>query len=285
MAILKSDSSWFNRKSVLLIAVIVLALVLLWFALSPNQAAGKLPNSMPSKDSTSLATFQYPMIYVEAGAFTMGSPIGEFKRQQDECQHVVQVGAFSIGQYEVTQGQWRFVMGSNPSENAGCDNCPVASVSWDQVQLFIKALNKLGKDSIIYRLPTEAEWEYAARGGKIGARKPKLYAGNNELDSIAWYRANSDLKSHPVGQKLPNELGLYDMSGNVWEWCQDNYKAYPGCKAINEEGLYPILRGGSWYGGPPYCRVAFRYYNGAEYGHSFVGFRLAADKASDISPR
>ena len=174
--------------------------------------------------------------------------------------HRVNVSSFSIGKYEVTQAQWQAVMGSNPSNFKNCDNCPVEKVSWNDVQDFIKKLNQLtGKR---FRLPTEAEWEYAARGGKRS--KGYRYAGSNNLGSVAWYEKNSGSKTHPVGQKRPNELGLYDMSGNVWEWCSDWYgKNYYGSSSSNNPtgpstGERKVQRGGSWGDGATYCRVSDR---------------------------
>jgi len=220
------------------------------------------------------------MVLVKGGTFLMGSPETEQGRYEDECQHSVTVATFSIGKYEVTQADWREVMGSNPSYNKGCDDCPVEQVSWDDIQDFLKALNNREKASgKKYRLPTEAEWEYAARGGaknaSIATGGGFQYAGSDDPDKVAWYSDNSGDKTYPVGGKAPNPLGLYDMSGNVYEWCQDLYKAYPGCTAIGSEGTFRVGRGGGWFGTARRCRSAYRYYwqpVSRDYG---LGFRLA----------
>ena len=168
-------------------------------------------------------------------------------------------------------------MGEDPSDLAfqGCDNCPVESINWDQIQQFLAKLNaKTGK---IYRLPTEAEWEYAARGG--GLSRGYIYAGSNVLDEVAWYRANSSGKTHPVGRKKANELGLYDMSGNVLEWCQDWMGAYSLSTQTNYSGPITgsdrVSRGGSWDDESTHCRVTSRYGDGPRYSFNYIGFRLA----------
>ena len=134
--------------------------------------------------------------------------------------HKVKLSNFEMGKYPITQAQWEAVMGANPSRFNTCDQCPVEKISWNDVQEFIEKLNEKypGKN---YRLPTEAEWEYAARGGNES--KGNLYSGSSELGSVGWFSDNSNNKTHPVGKKQPNELGIYDMSGNVWEWCHDWY--------------------------------------------------------------
>jgi formylglycine-generating enzyme required for sulfatase activity len=214
------------------------------------------------------------MVPVEGGAFTMGSPENEADRYLDECQHRVTVNPFSIGQYEVTQADWYEVMGTNPSSFKNCDDCPVENVSWNDAQEFIKAANrKYGRN---FRLPTEAEWEYAARGGKKS--QGWRYSGSSSLDEVAWYRYNADKKTHAVGLKKANELGLYDMSGNVWEWCSDQYGPYPGCaepKEIDKNSR--VLRGGSWDYNVRNCRVSNRGRITPVNRDNGVGFRLAQD--------
>jgi sulfatase modifying factor 1 len=214
------------------------------------------------------------MIPVAGGTFTMGSPDNELNRNNNECQHSVTVGNFSIGQYEVTQADWKAVMGNNPSSFYGCDECPVETVSWQKVQEFITAANK--KYGRKYRLPTEAEWEYAARGGNKS--KTMTYAGSNTSDDVAWHNGNAGKKTHEVGTKIANELGLYDMSGNVFEWCSDPWGAYPGCSSPKDErGSLFVLRGGSWYFDTNYSRVASRYRVNSVNRSSYYGFRLAQD--------
>jgi formylglycine-generating enzyme required for sulfatase activity len=194
------------------------------------------------------------MVFVEGGTFQMGSSTGEADEQPV---HFVTLSSFNIGKYEVTQALWMAVMGNNPSQ-WDCDNCPVNSVSWDYVQDFISKLNaQTGKN---YRLPTEAEWEYAAKGGKQS--RSYTYSGSNNVGSVAWYYDNSENKTHKVGGKQGNELGIYDMSGNVWELCSDWYGPYSSYNETNSTGAssgrYRVLRGGSEINGANYCRSAFR---------------------------
>lgn len=216
------------------------------------------------------------MVYVSGGTFTMGgtSEQGEDAESYEKPTHSVTLSDYYIGKYEVTQAQWRAVMGSNPSHFTG-DNLPVEKVSWNDIQDFITKLNaQTGKN---YRLPTEAEWEYAARGGNKS--KGYKYSGSNTIDDVAWYTDNSSSKTHPVGTKQPNELGIYDMSGNVFEWCQDWYGSYSSSSQTNptgpSRGSRPVLRGGSWYYFADYCRVSFRNYYTPDYRSNGNGFRLA----------
>jgi formylglycine-generating enzyme required for sulfatase activity len=211
------------------------------------------------------------MVFVEGGEFIMGD--AEF---EDAPPHKVTVSSFYIGKYPVTQAQWEAVMGNNPSEFKNCENCPVENVSWYDCQEFIQKLNaKTGKT---YRLPTEAEWEYAARGGKRS--KGYKYAGSNEIEAVAWYYKNNENKTHPVGQKSPNELGIYDMSGNVWEWCNDWYgdyrlnEAYAKNPQGPDSGTCRVLRGGSWGSGAGGCLVADRDSGRPDGWGDNLGFRL-----------
>ncbi len=223
--------------------------------------------------NTTINDLSIEMVFVKGGTFTMGSNDGE---DDEKPTHQVTLSDFYIGKYEVTQKQWQAVMGSNPSYFKDCDNCPVEQVSWNDVQNFIKELNqKTGKN---YRLPTEAEWEYAARGGV--STSSTTYSGSNNIDEVAWYTSNSGSKTHPVGQKKSNELGIYDMSGNVWEWCKDWYGYYSSGSQANPQGAssgsYRVFRGGSWSLNYDDCRVANRYglYYPDGYSH-IVGFRLS----------
>jgi formylglycine-generating enzyme len=169
-------------------------------------------------------------------------------------------------------------MGSDPSNNKGCDDCPVELVSWNDIQEFLRKLNaQTGKR---YRLPTEAEWEYAARGGNQS--RGYLYSGGNSVDEVGWHSGNSGSKTRPVGQKKRNELGLYDMSGNVWEWCEDdwhdNYDGAPtDGRAWVDSPRAPgrVYRGGCWGSEPLTCRAASRSYVGPTGLGAMVGFRLA----------
>ncbi len=222
------------------------------------------------------------MVAVEGGSYTMGSPESEKDRSDDECQHPVTVKSFEIGKYEVTQADWREVMSTDPDRlyNKGCDECPVERVSWDDVQEFLKKLNEKypGKN---YRLPSEEEWEFAARGGKKS--KGFLYAGSNNINEVAWYTDNyktgktfgEQKTTHPVGELADNELGIFDMSGNVWEWCQDTWGPYPCDQKTEKEESRAVLRGGSWYGSNTYCRVSNRDWDDRGNWVSVSGFRLA----------
>ncbi len=228
------------------------------------------------------------MVYVAPGDFMMGSPASEKDKLVNEIHHKVTLTkGYYIGKYEVTQEQWEKVMGSNPSyfKNAG-NSAPVENVSWNDCQDFCK---KLGFG---FRLPTEAEWEYACRAGTA----TRFNTGDNESDlAVAgwygkWYYdyeqkkfvegtgGNSSNTTHPVGQKKPNALGIYDMSGNVWEWCQDWYAEYPAGSAVDpvgpSSGSNRCLRGGSWNRHARYCRSANRCHDYPSGSYFSIGFRV-----------
>ena len=216
------------------------------------------------------------MVYVEGGKFTMGATReqGNEARDYEKPTHQVFLSSFSIGKYEVTQEEWYAVMGSNPSYFKGAKR-PVEMVSWDDCQKFIDKLNTItGKK---FRLPTEAEWEFAARGGNKS--KGYKYSGSNEIDKVAWYGNNSGGTTHDVGQKSPNELGLYDMSGNAWEWCQDWYDNYGSNSQTDpsgpSSGKYRMNRGGSWYDKSSSYRVSFRNTVRPDHSYHTLGLRLA----------
>lgn len=229
--------------------------------------------------------FLTDMILVKGGAFIMGCQSWWMIGRDGACYgdekpaHEVILKDFCIGKYPVTQAQWLAVMGSNPSNNTGCDNCPVENVSWNDVQDFLKKLNTLTGQQ--FRLPTEAEWEYAARGG--GQSRGYLYSGSNNLDEVGWFGKNSGGKTHPVGQKGANELGLYDMSGNVLEWCEDdwhsNFEGAPldGSAWIGQpkRGFNRVWRGGSRGFAPKDCRVVCRFGSDTAVRRIDAGFRLA----------
>ena len=213
----------------------------------------------------------FVMVSVEGGTFQMGSTTGD---SDESPVHNVTLSNYSIGQTEVTQELWTAVMGSNPSNWVG-DKLPVERVSWNDCQTFITKLNQLtGKQ---FRLPTEAEWEFAARGGKQS--QGYTYSGSNTIDDVAWYTSNSSSKTHEVATKQANELGLYDMSGNVYEWCQDWYGAYSSTAQSNptgaSSGSFRVCRGGSWFSIASYCRVAYRSSSTPPYASSYLGLRLA----------
>ena len=210
----------------------------------------------------------FNMVYVEGGTFQMGS-------NDEQPVHSVTLSDYYIGQTEVTQELWQAVMGSNPSYDKGAKN-PVNNVSWNDFQEFISKLNRLTGGS--FRLPTEAEWEYAARGGNKS--RGYKYSGSDDLGSVAWYKDNSGDEVHPVGSKSANELGLYDMSGNVWEWCSDWSGSYPSSSQTNptgpSSGYGRVLRGGSYYYDEYYCRSTNRRVSCDPADRfSLYGFRLA----------
>ena len=235
-----------------------------------------LNTAQPVPSAADISLRQYNMVAVPGGTFTMGCTSEQGSDCDDDEKPVrrVTVSDFYIGKYEVTQKEWREVMGSNPSYSQNCDNCPVEQVSWQDIQQFLARLNaKTGK---AYRLPTEAEWEYAARGGSSQRYK---YAGSNSLDEVGWYDGNAWGKLYPVGQKKANELGLHDMSGNVWEWCADWYGTYPSTAQINPKGpsgaSNRVIRGG-FFGKPAEdCRVSYRSRNSPTNRVNNLGFRLA----------
>ena len=233
------------------------------------------------------------MTWIPPGEFMMGSPVGETGHQPNETQHLVKLTkGFWMGKYEVTQGQWERVMGSDPSQleqwtrvkgnNPGQVKDlrnPVADVNWKGCQEFLKKLNQTAEvrtqvQTGTFRLPTEAEWEYACRAGTI----TRFHSGNedSDLDRLGWHGGNSIKKVHPVGQKTPNQFGLYDMHGNVWEWCQDWYGEYPEGTQVDPQGPVSgslrVVRGGSWYGTTADCRIAARTFDYPD--QAYVGFRV-----------
>lgn len=219
----------------------------------------------------------FNMIKVDGGTFMMGALEGDDLAIEDEFpRHQVTLSSFSIGQTEVTQELWQAVMGSNPSQHVG-NNLPVDYVSWNECQEFITRLNALtGRN---FRLPTESEWEFAARGGNLS--KGYLYSGSNNVDDVAWHTNNSGRLSQPVATKAPNELGIYDMSGNIQELCYDWYAdQYPAEPQVNpvgpDTGIARITRGGCWaWYTTDYCRVTFRDNALVNEHKSYIGLRLA----------
>jgi formylglycine-generating enzyme required for sulfatase activity len=215
------------------------------------------------------------MVRVEGGNFIMGATDEQVDPENDEKPiSKVTISSFAINKYEVTQAEWEYVMGENPSEFKGRNN-PVDSVTWEDCQTFISRLNLL--TGMNFRFLTEAEWEFAARGGIKGLGCQ--FAGTNDVEEAAWYTVNSSNSSHPVGLKMPNELGLYDMSGNVWEWCQDWFAEYSEMTKIDpigpSTGLLRIIRGGSWLSSGRSCRVSNRHYNAPTDKDNNIGLRLA----------
>ena len=226
----------------------------------------------------------FTMIAVGGGTFKMGAQSTDSSGDNYDSDayssespvHSVTLSSYYIGETEVTQELWEAVMGSNPSYFRGSQR-PVEKVSWNDCQEFIKKLNKLtGKN---FRLPTEAEWEYAARGGNKS--QGYKYSGSNTIDNVAWYTSNSGSKTHDVKTKQANELGIYDMSGNVYEWCQDWYDSnyYSSSPETNPtgptSGSYRVLRGGGWGYSARGCRVSNRGFSSPAYRYYDRGFRLA----------
>ncbi|MBP9995265.1 MAG: SUMF1/EgtB/PvdO family nonheme iron enzyme [bacterium] len=221
----------------------------------------------------------FKMIKVEGGTFTMGgtSEQGDDAESDEKPTHSVTLSDYYIGKFEVTQELWKAVMGSNPSHFKG-NNLPVEEVSWDDCQTFIRKLNTLtGKN---FRLPTEAEWEYAARGGNKS--RGYKYSGSNSIGDVAWYKDNSWSETHAVGTKSPNELGIYDMSGNVYEWCQDWYGSYGSGSQTNPQGPSfgsdRVRRGGGWRYNAQYCRVSNRHNYAPDSRYNYLGFRLVVSQ-------
>jgi formylglycine-generating enzyme required for sulfatase activity len=262
----------------------------------------KPPENKPEPQDK-FVSIDIPLVYVSGGTFTMGCTAEQGKdcTKNEKPEHEVTVDGFYIGKYEVTQAQWKAVTGSNPSKFKG-DNLPVVVVSWDDIvgtsgdymtinsikyyaNGFIYKLNKLtGKQ---YRLPTEAEWEYAARGGADS--QGYKYSGSNTLSNVAWYEDNSDHKTHPVGTKSANELGIYDMSGNVCEWCSDWYGKYS--YSYNSQtnptgpatGSRRVIRGGGLAHKGRSCRVSNREYLSPGFRVNYLGFRLACSSNEIIT--
>ena len=217
----------------------------------------------------------FEMVYVEGGSFYMGATSEQVSDAWDKEYpvHSVTLSDYYIGKCEVTQELWEAVMGSNPSKFKGAQN-PVESVSYNDCQEFISRLNSLTGRT--FRLPTEAEWEYAARGGNQSSHYK--YSGSGNIGNVAWYWDNSGYGTHAVGTKSPNELGIYDMSGNVWEWCSDWYGDYSAGAQTNPQGpssgYYRVIRGGSWDHNAGYCRVSRRCADGHGLGKDSIGLRL-----------
>lgn len=236
------------------------------------------PEEQPQPENTdyTVGNVTFTMIYVEGGMFTMGATAeqGSDAEDSEKPAHRVTLSPFFICSTEVTQELWLEVMGSNPSRFVGT-NLPVEQVSWNDCQEFIAKLNELtGKH---FRLPTEAEWEYAARGGNMS--QGYKYSGSNTVDNVAWYYNNASSKTHPVATKAPNELGIYDMSGNIWEWVADWYGSYSTAQTDPSgpsTGTKRVVRGGSF----GYCplsnlRVSARYSLVPSYVDYIYGLRLA----------
>jgi formylglycine-generating enzyme required for sulfatase activity len=244
-------------------------------------------NSVTPKGKTYKNSLGIEFVQIPAGEFQMGCSKGDTECSEDEKPlHTVKISkSFYMGKYEVTQGQWKKVMGTRPSNFGNCgEDCPVELVSWEDAQEFIGKLSEREKQSPCkYRLPTEAEWEYSARAGG-STRSPtggsKYYWGDTINEAYLWYDVNSENSTHPVGKKKPNAWGLYDMSGNVWEWVGDWYDSdYYKNTSINDpkgpnSGGDRILRGCSWLYEAKFCRLSNRLHDFPDNGEGNRGFRL-----------
>ena len=257
-----------------------LSVVMLMCVVIVAMSLQRNPISQSNASNSSVLTFtvngvSFKMVYVEGGSFVMGATPEQGSKALDveKPSHQVVLRNYRIGQTEVTQALWQSIMGSNPSYFKGNLQCPVEQVSWDDCQTFISKLNT--RTGRYFRLPTEAEWEYAARGG--GSSKVYIYSGSNTLFDVAWYEDNS---THPVATKQPNELGIYDMSGNVWEWCQDRwaYSYSSGDIQTNptgpSSGLNRVIRGGGYNNFDRLCRVSNRFFKYPDVKDKNLGLRL-----------
>ena len=245
------------------------------------------PHSYASNHIFTVNGVSFTMIYVQGGTFTMGATSEQgHPIDNEKPAHSVTLSSYMIGQTEVTQALWQAVMGNNPSRFTGDNRRPVEKVSWNDCQEFLRKLNSITGEH--FRLPTEAEWEFAARGGNKS--KGYMYSGNNNLDSVAWYWDNSgkylrenspNYGTHIVGTMQPNELDIYDMSGNVWEWCNQYFHNYSAICITNPQENHPkdydliIFRGGSWKFDKWFCRVTFRNDSRMDNIKDDLGFRLA----------
>ena len=233
------------------------------------------PNAVYANGVLTVDDVTYQMIKVKGGTFMMGATAEmQYPENDEKPAHQVTLDSYSIGETEVTQALWQAVMGNNPSHFEG-DNLPVENVSWKDCQSFVGRLNGLTGQH--FRLPTEAEWEYAARGGSSSHRTQ--FSGSSDLSEVAWYDENSDDKTHPVKSKKANRLGIYDMAGNVWEWCSDRYDSYSDNEQTNPVGATSgsnrVRRGGSWGSHIRRCHSSCRNHCAPGYRDSYIGLRLA----------
>lgn len=243
--------------------------------------------------TVSVDGIEFNMIRVNGGSFLMGGTEeqGKHPESDEKPVHEVNLSSFYIGQTEVTQNLWTKVMKTTIEEQAKKeddntygigDDYPMYFVSWEECQTFVKRLSEMTDMS--FRLPTEAEWEYAAKGGDMSKRT--IFSGGEDAKEIGWFNINSGLKTHPVGQLTPNELGLYDMSGNVWEWCQDRYgaKYYKTSHLKNpqgpQNGFSRVTRGGSWANEEWFCRTTVRDWDFPNHRDCFIGFRLVSSESN-----
>lgn len=243
-----------------------------------NYILGQYEHTLPDIEVTANGV-TFTMKGVASGTFMMGADSSTDPNafSNEAPIHQVTVGDYYIAETEVTQELWKAVMGSNPSSFTENDSLPVETVTWDDCQTFVATLSSLTGRS--FRLPTEAEWEFAARGGNKS--NGFYYSGSNSIQEVCWFGNNSGSTTHKVAEKLPNELGLYDMSGNVYEWCSDWYARYTADEAVNptgpETGERRVRRGGSFDGWNIYCRSTRRLYAFPTHKDDYLGLRLAMD--------
>jgi formylglycine-generating enzyme required for sulfatase activity len=260
---LQPNKSRFSAIALIATCLFILLIVLLLLVYFKSDISGIKFLISAQKDP-----FEAQMIAIPAGSFMMGVEGGN---SYEKPVHSVDVAAFELCKYEVTQKQWLDIMGNNPSRFTECEECPVESVSWDDIQIFLHKLNEISHKN--YRLPTEAEWEYAAQVGK------KSDTIKVKLSNIAWFNDNAEEKTHIVGRLATNAIGLYDMSGNVWEWFSDWYdeNAYQNQQNADYEvpKIAKSLRGGSWFSKGYECRISNRYFLSPKESNVNSGFRLA----------
>ncbi len=271
---------WIIYSSI--VVVVSLMILGLYYFMSRVPDNDRYANGTAIEYTPQIKTFtvngvSFDVVEVRGGTFMMGATAEQGNDANDYYEkpvHQVTLSDYHIGKTEVTQALWKAVMGNNPSDHQG-DNYPVENVSWDDAQEFITRLNEITGEN--FRLPTEAEWEFAARGGTMS--HGYKYSGSNNIDDVAWYEGNSGNETHPVATKNPNELGIYDMSGNVWEWCQDWYGDYTSASQTDPTGLSTgsdrVNRGGSAWFFARYCRVSLRCSFTPVNRYYYLGFRLA----------
>ena len=241
-----------------------------------QELAVKLEESQPPEPTFTDPVTGMEFVYVDSGKFIMGDSCGDEENAEIPT-YEVELDGFYIGKYPVTCGQWENLMGTNPSKFIKGNKYPLETVSWDNAQNFIEKLTAKNNRQYQFRLPSEAEWEYAARSGG----KKEKYAGGDDIDSVAWYDKNSGNATHLVGKKTSNGIGIHDTTGNIWEWCHDWFGDYPSGAVKNPSGpsagKQRVLRGGSWESDIMECRSTYRYKNWPEYSHHSWGFRLVRD--------
>ncbi|HAI77340.1 MAG TPA: hypothetical protein DCM08_13985 [Microscillaceae bacterium] len=251
-------------------------------------AQGDKKTTLSQSQKTALQWIEDNMLKIKGGSFSMGENLTDLEKIELDNFfsgpiHTATLSDFYLCRFEVTQAVWEALMGENPSKFQDCPDCPVENISWEDCKLFLQRLNQLsGKN---YSLPTEAQWEYAALGGAKTTRIT-TYAGSDLLHEVGWYEENSENRTHPVGEKAPNALGLYDMTGNVWEWCEDwfleTFYALPEATELDpvnddmpSEYPHKVLRGGSWANGTSYTRIKNRGMGVIDFPYEMMGLRLA----------